>query len=98
MHRGSAAIGKSLYVFGGQQGDFVAIDGDPNYTCSGKTREIYFADTYRFDSEDERWTRLRGMPVPASHSDFSVVVTGDSVQVIGGQIYKHPDQFTFAAH
>ena len=34
------------------------------------------------------------MPVPASHSDFSVVVTGDSVQVIGGQTYKHPDQFS----
>ena len=41
MHRGSAVIGKSLYVFGGQQGDFVAIDGDPSYTCTGKTREIY---------------------------------------------------------
>ena len=48
MHRGSAAIGKSLYVFGGQEGDFVAIDGDPNYTCTGKTRETYFADTYCF--------------------------------------------------
>ena len=93
MHRGSAAIGKSLYVFGGQQGDFVAIDGDPNYTCTGKTQETYFAETYRFDSGNKHWTRLRDMPVPASHTDFSVVVFGDSVHVIGGQIYKHPKHF-----
>ena len=94
MHRGSAAIGQSMYVFGGQQGDFVAIDGDPNYTCTGKTRETYFADTYRFNSGDKHWTRLRDMPVPASHTDFSVVVSGDSVHVIGGQIYKHPKHFS----
>jgi len=93
MHRGSATIGKSLYVFGGQQGDFVAIDGDPSYTCTGKTREIYLADSYRFDSENGCWTRLHDMPVPASHSDFSVIVAGNSVQVVGGQIYKHPDHF-----
>ena len=33
------------------------------------------------------------MPVPASHTDFSVVVSGNSVHVIGGQIYKHPEHF-----
>jgi len=93
MHRGSAAIGQSMYVFGGQQGDFVAIDGDPNYTCTGKTRETYLADTYRFNSRDRRWTRLRDMLVPASHTDFSVVVSGDLVHVIGGQIYKNPEHF-----
>ena len=93
MHRGSAAIGQSMYVFGGQQGDFVAIDRDPNYTCTGKTRETYFADTYRFSPGDNHWTRLRDMPVPASHIDFSVVVSGESVHVIGGQIYKHPEHF-----
>ena len=77
MHRGSAAIGKSMYVFGGQQGDFVAIDGDPNFTCTGNTRETYLPDTYRFNS-GEGWTRLRDMPVPASHTDFSVVVSASS--------------------
>ena len=34
------------------------------------------------------------MPVPASHTDFSVVVFGNSVHVIGGQIYKHPKHFS----
>src|SRR3954454_7404335 len=82
MHRGSAAIGQSMYVFGGQQGDFVAIDRDPNYTCTGETRETYLADTYRFRPGDKQWTRLRDMPVPASHTDFSVVVSGDSVHVM----------------
>jgi len=93
MHRGSVAIGDSFYVFGGQAGDFVAIDGDPNYTCTGKTQETYFADTYRFDSGNKKWTRLGDMPVPASHTDFSVVASGGLVHVIGGQIYKHPKHF-----
>ena len=93
MHRGSAAIGGSLYIFGGQQGDFIAIPGDANYTCTGETRETYLADTYRFRLGDLQWARLRDMLVPASHTDFSVVSVGETVHVVGGQIYKHPENF-----
>src|SRR5260221_10911788 len=93
MHRGSVVIGNSLYVFGGQQGDFVAIGGDPNYTCTGVTRENYFADTYRYSPNESRWTRLKDMPVPTSHTDFSVLAEGNIVLVVGGQVYKHPENF-----
>jgi len=93
MHRGSAVIGGALYLFGGQQGDFVAITDDPNYTCTGKTKEAYLADTYRYCPCEKRWTRLRDMLVPASHTDFSVVTSGALVHVVGGQIHKHPEHF-----
>jgi N-acetylneuraminic acid mutarotase len=93
MHRGSAVIGNRLYTFGGQQGDYVAIAGDPCYTCTHETQENYFADTYRYDPEEKSWSRLRDMLMPASHTDFSVVVCGNVVHVIGGQVYKHPEHF-----
>lgn len=93
MHRGSVAIEDSLYVFGGQAGDFIAIKGDPNYTCTGNTQETYFPDTYRYDSGDKKWTRLCDMLVPASHTDFSVVAFDGLVHVIGGQVYKHTKNF-----
>jgi glycosyltransferase involved in cell wall biosynthesis len=93
MHRGSAVISGALYLFGGQQGDFVAIPNDPNFTCTGKTKETYLPDTYCYCPQEARWTRLSDMLVPASHTDFSVVAAGDMVHVIGGQIYKHPEHF-----
>lgn len=91
MHRGSAVIDGDLYVLGGQQGDFVAIPGDASYTCTGRTREEYFPDVYRWRAS--QWSRLADLPVPVSHTDYSVVVDGGQLHVVGGQTFK--DEQTF---
>jgi glycosyltransferase involved in cell wall biosynthesis len=93
MHRGSAVVGDTIYVFGGQQGDFVAIPGDPNFTCRGDTPENYLGDTYRYTPTTGEWKRVSEMLVPVSHTDFSVVPIGKTVHVIGGQIYKNYQHF-----
>ena len=93
MHLGSTVIGDALYTFGGQQGDFTAIPGDPDYTCTGMTQESYFPDVYRYSPSDRKWTRLADMPIPVSHIDFSVIHADGKIHVIGGQVYKHPETF-----
>lgn len=91
-HAGSALVANEFFLFGGQQGDYVPVPGDPNYSCNGRTREIYLADAYKLSSPDGAWQRLRDMPIPASHFDFSAAVIGRSVYLCGGQIAK--DEFS----
>ncbi|HSH92805.1 MAG TPA: glycosyltransferase [Roseimicrobium sp.] len=93
MHLGSAMIEGAFYTFGGQQGDFTAIPGDPDYTCTGKTRESFFPDVYRYRPGELNWTRLSDLPIPVSHIDFSVLHENGKVHVFGGQIYKDPEDF-----
>jgi glycosyltransferase involved in cell wall biosynthesis len=93
MHRGSVIHQDALYVLGGQQGDFVAIKGDPNCKCTGHTQETYLAECFRLDEPGAQWTRLADLPIPASHTDFSIVDVGDQLLLIGGQIYKDPTSF-----
>ena len=93
MHRASAVVQDRMYVFGGQEGDFIAIPGDPNFTCTGDTVEYIYADVYQWDPVDDYWVRLPDMPVPSSHHEFSVVVDGLRVFVAGGSIYKDPQTF-----
>lgn len=93
MHRGSILHGDALLVFGGQQGDFTAIPGDPACTCTGRTQETYLAGCFRLDAPDGEWTRLADLPVPASHTDFSIHAVEGRILVVGGQISKDPVSF-----
>jgi hypothetical protein len=70
MHLGSAVIDGAFHTFGGQQGDFTAIPGDPHYTCNGKTKESFFPDVYRYRPGEMNWSRLSDLPIPVSHIDF----------------------------
>lgn len=93
MHRGSILAGNRMYVFGGQQGDFVAIESDPDWRCTGQTQETYLGDCFRLDAPSGNWTRLRDMPIATSHIDFSIVQHGGRLLVFGGQVHKHPEIF-----
>lgn len=93
MHRGSTSINGSLFLFGGQQGDFRALPGDASYCCTGNVREDYLAESFRFDPAEGRWTNLADMLIPASHNDFSTVWDGEEVHLLGGQVFKHPHSF-----
>jgi glycosyltransferase involved in cell wall biosynthesis len=87
-HCGSAAIGGTLLVFGGQREDPKLVSGDPKYACAERAKPVIFSDVYRYSTHERRWTQLPDMMVPTSHTDFSVIVAKEKVHVIGGQICK----------
>lgn len=93
MHRGSAIVGDSLFIFGGQQGDFMPVPGDPECKCTGKTQETYLSSAFRLDDPSGTWKPIADLPVPTSHTDFSTVVKDDKILLLGGQIFKHPEKF-----
>ena len=84
-HRGSTAIGGSIYVFGGQASDFGPIEGNPDCHCAPSGREDHFADVYRLEPEGT-WRRMPDMPITASHTEQSTVTFGDSALIAGGSI------------
>ena len=93
MHRGSAILNDQLFVFGGQQGDFMATEGDPDCRCTGRTQEAYLADSFCLDDPIGTWKRLADMPIPVSHSDFCTLEHDQKIFIFGGQTYKDPDTF-----
>jgi glycosyltransferase involved in cell wall biosynthesis len=93
MHRGSAVINGEMIVFGGQQGDFIAVPDDPEFTCNGNTQEHYSDDVLCYNPTTKQWRALSKLPIAASHTDFSVVTDGNQVHILGGQIFKHPGHF-----
>jgi hypothetical protein len=92
-HRGSALLGDTLYVFGGQQGDFAAIPGSPDGRCDPGTPETYFGEVYALGAGETRWRRRADMPIAASHTDFSTLACREKVLLFGGQIHKDPLSF-----
>ena len=92
MHRASAVVDGRLFVFGGQQGDFRAIPGDPDCRCTAATPETYLACGFRLDDPAGCWARLADLPVPVSHCDFAAIVADGRVLLLGGQVYKHPER------
>lgn len=93
MHRCSAIVRDSLYVIGGQQGDFQPVAGDPHCTCTGRTKETYLPFVFRLPSPEDDWQRMSDLPIAVSHCDFACLVSGSSIYLFGGQIYKHPEEF-----
>jgi N-acetylneuraminic acid mutarotase len=94
MHRSSAVVHDRLYVFGGQEGDFIAVPGDPQFSCDGRTVEHIYGDVYEWIDAERNWSRLPDMPVQSSHIEFSLAVRGDLVLVAGGSHYKDPETFS----
>jgi hypothetical protein len=94
MHRASAVVQNRLYVFGGQEGDFIAVPGDPKFTCDGRTVEHIYGEAYVWHNDEKNWTRLPDMPVSASHIDYSLIVSGDQIVIAGGSCYKDPRNFS----
>jgi hypothetical protein len=93
MHRVSAVIHDQLHVFGGQEGDFMPVAGDPHFTCTGNTVEYVYADVFQLGWNNDGWIRLPDMPVPASHTEFSIVANDYLVYIAGGSCYKDPHTF-----
>jgi len=89
-HRASAVIQDALYVFGGQEGDYVAIPGNPDYRCTAElTAEVRFPDTYRLKAGAKAWDRMADMPILSSHTESSVIKFDDFVFILGGDYERH---------
>lgn len=93
MHRASAVVNDRLFVLGGQEGDFVAVAGDPEFSCDGNTVEVVYADVYEWSEAGQHWIRLPDMPIPSSHIEFSVVIDGDLILILGGSCFKDPKNY-----
>ena len=93
MHRSSALVKDVLYVIGGQQGDFQAIPDDPDFVCTGRTRETYLSAVFRLSAPDGEWQRMADLPIAVSHCDFSRLTIDGTIYLYGGQIYKDPQDF-----
>ena len=94
-HRGSALVDDTLYLFGGQQGDFAALPDSPDGRCNPRTLETYFGEVYALKRGESRWRRCADMPIPVSHTDFSTLAWGNKVLLFGGQIRKDPETFRY---
>ena len=94
MHRSSAVVHNRLYVFGGQEGDFIAVPGDPQFSCDGRTIEHIYGEAFEWNDAAKNWIRLPDMPVQSSHIEYSLVVRGDLVVIAGGSRYKDPQTFS----
>ncbi len=93
MHRGSVIFNDMLFLFGGQQGDFRPVPGDPACTCDGRTQETYLSCCFRLGDPSGPWQPVADLPVAVSHTDFSTVAVGDRIVLVGGQVYKNPERF-----
>jgi glycosyltransferase involved in cell wall biosynthesis len=93
MHRASAVVDGRLFLFGGQQGDFQPIPGDPDCRCTGATRETYLSCAFRLDHPAASWERIADLPIAVSHCDSAAVVVDGRVLLLGGQVYKDPQRF-----
>ncbi len=90
-HRASAILNDNLFVFGGQEGDYVAVPGDPTFKCTGDlTCEVMYPDVYKLEFGSDNWKRMTDMPVQCSHTEYSIIQLGDKVILLGGQRYKDP--------
>ncbi len=84
-HRASIVEGNYIYMFGGQEGDYVAIPGDPEFTCTPTlSEEFRVPDVYRYDTQFKIWERMADMPLAVSHTEASIVRIKDTVLIVGG--------------
>lgn len=88
-HRASAILSGKLYVFGGQEGDYVPIPGNPDYVCTGDLiDEWHHPEVYALAPGGREWQRMADMPVAVSHIEFSTIQEGNRLVVFGGQHEK----------
>ncbi|KAG2725791.1 hypothetical protein I3760_01G082900 [Carya illinoinensis] len=87
-HRACSVVEDRLYVFGGQEGDFMAKPGSPIFKCS-RRNEVVYGDVYMLDDE-MKWKELPPLPKPDSHIEFAWVVVNNSIVIVGGTTDKHP--------
>ena len=92
-HRASALIEDSFYIFGGQEGHFIPIPGDPDYKCFGKTVETVYPDVYRLSPGASVWERMADMPAAVSHAESSLIAQLPWVLLLGGFHSKDPQTF-----
>ncbi len=92
-HRSSAVVDDRLYLLGGQEGDFKAIPGQPDFTCTHETQETVYPDSYVLEPGSDTWQRLPDMPVPVSHTESSVVVVNRTILLVGGYTFKDPHTY-----
>jgi hypothetical protein len=89
-HRASAILDGKLFVFGGQEGDYIAIPGNPEFVCTGDAiDEIHYPDVYALETGAREWTRKADMPSAVSHTEFSIVQQGNRIALLGGQHVKN---------
>jgi hypothetical protein len=89
-HRASAILDGKLYVFGGQEGDWVPIPGHPDYVGTGDlVDEWHHPEVYMLVSEAREWRRMADMPVAVSHTEFSALRQGNRLILFGGQHAKN---------
>ena len=92
MHRPSAILNDCLYVFSGQEGDWVADPGDKNYTAVPPLKpEIPFKDTFMLDDPQGHWARKADMIMPASQTEFAVIQVDSKIAILGGMKDKNPE-------
>lgn len=89
-HRASAILCGKLYVFGGQEGDYVPIPGNPDYVCTGDLiDEWHHAEVHVLAPGAREWRRAADLPVAVSHTEFSTVQQGNRFVIFGGQHEKN---------
>jgi galactose oxidase-like protein len=88
-HRASAICDNRFFVFGGQEGDYVPVPGDPLCRCDGdRVTEMHHAEVYFQENPAAPWVRAADLAVPASHTEFSLIQLGHRVVLFGGQHHR----------
>jgi N-acetylneuraminic acid mutarotase len=91
-HRASAILCGQLYVFGGQEGDYIPIPGNPDYVCTGDlVDEWHHPEVHVLAPGARAWRRAADMPVAVSHTEFSTLQEGNRLVLFGGQHAKDRD-------
>ncbi len=91
-HRSSAVLEDCFYVFGGQEGDHIAVPGDPCYICTGDlVCEKMISETFRLKPGAEQWERMADMPVHVSHVEFATLTVNGKAVIVGGMADRDPE-------
>ncbi|KMZ71083.1 Kelch-like protein 20 [Zostera marina] len=88
-HRACIVANDRLFVFGGQEGDFMAKPGSPIFKCSRRI-EVIHSDVYILEGDGSKWKQLAPMPKPNSHIETAWVNVNNSIIIVGGTTRSHP--------
>lgn len=89
-HRGSDQVDGKVYFLGGQEGDVLPVPDDPRYHPDfSLNSDLIYPDTYVYDNSQQLIKRVADMPVTLSHTEFSTLVIGEKILVLGGQLERN---------